>query len=137
VPAAGHRSDSKARHNYDLVIGPTANDDTRVTLQNYLLGILRFIEIGYETLKNIGAKHGKTIGQTALRFLIQRDVVVIPKSVHKERMAENFDIFDFTLSPDDMAEIEKLDKAESLFFRHDTPEAVEMFVNFVKERGNI
>jgi diketogulonate reductase-like aldo/keto reductase len=89
-----------------------------------------------ETLSEIGGKYGKSVAQTALRFLIQSGVVVIPKSTHKERMAENFDVFDFTLSPDDMNAIEKLDKAESLFFRHDTPEAVEMFVKFVKGRGD-
>ena len=89
-----------------------------------------------DTLREIGAKHGKSIAQTALRFLIQSGVVVIPKSTHKERMAENFDVFNFTLSPDDMNAIEKLDKAESLFFRHDTPETVEMFARFVKERGD-
>ncbi|MDR0662628.1 MAG: aldo/keto reductase [Spirochaetaceae bacterium] len=87
-------------------------------------------------LREINAKYGKSIAQTALRFLIQSGVVVIPKTTHKERMAENFDVFDFTLSEDDMARIGELDKAESLFFRHDTPEAVEMFVNFVKERGD-
>jgi diketogulonate reductase-like aldo/keto reductase len=89
-----------------------------------------------ETLREIGGKHGKSIAQTALRFLIQSGVVVIPKSTHRERMAENFDVFGFTLSDDDMRDIEKLDKGESLFFRHDTPEAVEMFVNFVKQRGD-
>jgi diketogulonate reductase-like aldo/keto reductase len=89
-----------------------------------------------ETLRKIGEKYGKSIAQTALRFLIQSDVVVIPKSTHRERMAENYNIFDFALSEDDMAEIEKLDRAESLFFRHDTPEAVEMFVSFVKQRGD-
>jgi diketogulonate reductase-like aldo/keto reductase len=89
-----------------------------------------------KTLREIGGKYGKSIAQTALRFLIQSGVVVIPKSTHKERMAENFDVFGFTLSDDDMRDIEKMDKAESLFFRHDTPEAVEMFVNFVKERGD-
>jgi diketogulonate reductase-like aldo/keto reductase len=89
------------------------------------------------TLREIGEKYGKSLAQTALRFLIQSDVVVIPKSTHKERMAENFNVFDFTLTDEDMREIEKLDTAESLFFRHDTPEAVEMFVNFVKVRGNI
>jgi diketogulonate reductase-like aldo/keto reductase len=90
-----------------------------------------------ETLRGIGEKYGKSIAQTALRFLIQSDVVVIPKSTHKERMGENFDVFDFVLSDDDMEEIEKLDKAESLFFRHDTPEAVEMFLNFIRMRGNV
>ncbi|MDR1537346.1 MAG: aldo/keto reductase [Clostridiales bacterium] len=90
-----------------------------------------------ETLKSIGAKYGKSVGQTALRFLIQSNVVVIPKSVHKERMAENFNVFDFTLSAEDMAEIEKLDTSESLFFRHDTPEAVEMFIGYIKGRGEV
>jgi diketogulonate reductase-like aldo/keto reductase len=90
-----------------------------------------------ETLRGIGKKYGKSIAQTALRFLIQSDVAVIPKSTHKERMKENFDVFDFTLSDEDMTEIKKLDKAESLFFRHDTPEAVEMFVNFIKMRENV
>jgi diketogulonate reductase-like aldo/keto reductase len=89
-----------------------------------------------EVLRTIGEKYSMTIGQTALRFLIQSGVVVIPKSTHKERMAENFNVFDFTLSDDDMCKIESLDTAESLFFRHDTVESVEMFVNFVKERGD-
>jgi diketogulonate reductase-like aldo/keto reductase len=90
-----------------------------------------------ETLREIGGKYRKSIAQTALRFLIQNGVVVIPKSTHKERMAENFNVFDFVLSDEDMREIERLDKAESLFFRHDTPETVEMFVSFVKQRGNV
>jgi diketogulonate reductase-like aldo/keto reductase len=88
-----------------------------------------------EVLRGIGAKYGKSIAQTALRFLIQSGIVVIPKSTHKERMAENFNVFDFTLSESDMREIETLDKAESLFFRHDTPETVQMFVEFIKARG--
>jgi diketogulonate reductase-like aldo/keto reductase len=86
-------------------------------------------------IKEIGDKYGKTVGQTALRFLIQCGVVVIPKSTHKERMAENLDVFDFALSEEDMRAIETLDTAESLFFRHDTPEAVEMFINLIKARG--
>jgi diketogulonate reductase-like aldo/keto reductase len=90
-----------------------------------------------ETLRDIGGKYGKSIAQTALRFLIQSGVTVIPKSTHKERMAENFNIFDFTLTDEDMRDIEKLDKAESLFFRHDTLEVVEMFVGFVKQRGDV
>lgn len=90
-----------------------------------------------KTLQEIGYKYRKSIAQTALRFLIQNDVAVIPKSTHKERMAENLNVFDFTLTDGDMREIEKLDKAESLFFRHDTPEAVEMFANVVKTRGNV
>jgi diketogulonate reductase-like aldo/keto reductase len=51
-------------------------------------------------------------------------------------MKENYDVFDFVLSQDDIFEIEKLDTAESLFFRHDSPETIEMFVNFVKQRGD-
>jgi diketogulonate reductase-like aldo/keto reductase len=90
-----------------------------------------------ETLRSIGEKYNKSVAQTALRFLIQNDIVVIPKSIRKERMAENFDVFDFSLSDEDMREIEKLDTAQSLFFRHDTPEAVEMFSRFIKERGDI
>jgi diketogulonate reductase-like aldo/keto reductase len=89
-----------------------------------------------EVLHKIGEKYGKSIVQTALRFLIQSGVVVIPKSTHKDRMAENFDVFDFALSDGDMKEIETLDKAESLFFRHDTPETVAMFVDFIKARGD-
>ncbi|MDR1542277.1 MAG: aldo/keto reductase [Clostridiales bacterium] len=90
-----------------------------------------------EALAGIGARYGKSIGQTALRFLIQSSVAVIPKSARKERMSENFNVFDFTLSAEDMSEIEKLDTAQSLFFRHDTPEAVEMFVGFIKQRGDL
>ena len=67
-------------------------------------------------LTAIGNKYGKTAAQVALRFLMQSDVVVIPKSVHKERMQQNFDVFDFTLSAEDMTAIEKLDSGESLFF---------------------
>ena len=63
----------------------------------------------------------KTPTQVALRFLIQSGVVVIPKSVHKERMEENFNIFDFTLSEEDMKTLETLDGGESLFFSHHDP----------------
>lgn len=78
------------------------------------------------TLTEIGAKYGKSAAQTALRFLIQSNVVVIPKSTHKERMEQNFDVFDFTLSVEDMAAIQKLDEGESLFFSHYDPATVEM-----------
>lgn len=78
------------------------------------------------TLTEIGAKYGKSAAQTALRFLIQSNVVVIPKSTHKERMEQNFDVFDFTLSAEDMAAIRKLDEGESLFFSHYDPATVEM-----------
>ncbi len=79
-------------------------------------------------LKEIGAKHGKSAAQVTLRFLIQSDVVVIPKSTHKERMEENFNVFDFTLTADEMAAIEALDGGESLFFSHYDPEIVEWFM---------
>ncbi len=83
-------------------------------------------------LKTIGKKYGKSVAQTALRFLIQRDVVVIPKSTHKERMEQNLDVFDFSLSTEDMETIGKLDKGESLFFSHYAPEAVKWLANYGK-----
>ena len=58
-------------------------------------------------------KYGKTAAQSALRFLLQNDVVIIPKSVQKDRMQENFDLFDFTLTAEEMAEIEALDGGEN------------------------
>lgn len=78
------------------------------------------------TLVEIGAKYGKSAAQTALRFLIQSNVVVIPKSTHKDRMEQNFNVFDFQLSAEDMAAIQKLDEGESLFFSHYDPATVEM-----------
>ncbi len=77
-------------------------------------------------LIEIGKKHNKSAAQVALRFLIQSNVVVIPKSTHKDRMEQNFDVFDFTLSTDDMTAIQKLDEGESLFFSHYDPATVEM-----------
>ena len=82
-------------------------------------------------LTAIGNKYGKTAAQVALRFLMQSDVVVIPKSVHKERMQQNFDVFDFTLSAEDMTAIEKLDSGESLFFSHYDPKTVEWFTSIL------
>ena len=79
-------------------------------------------------LKKIGDRHGKTVAQTSLRFLLQSDVVLIPKSTHKNRMEENFDVFDFTLSEDEMKEIEALDTGKSLFFSHYDPATVEWFM---------
>lgn len=75
-------------------------------------------------LEAVGKIHGKSVAQVALRYLIQRGVVVIPKSVHRERMVENFEVFDFALSDDEMAAIAGLDKGESLFFSHYDPEIV-------------
>ena len=85
-----------------------------------------------QTLKSIGEKHGKTVAQTALRFLIQSGIVVIPKSTHKERMKENFDVFDFSLTGDEMLQISSLDKEESSFFSHYEPETVEWFMQLIK-----
>jgi 2,5-diketo-D-gluconate reductase A len=75
-------------------------------------------------LSEIGTAYGKSVAQVVLRWLIQRDVVVIPKSVRAERMRENIDVFDFALSDDDMARIAELDTAATLFFNHDDPEWV-------------
>ena len=82
-------------------------------------------------LKEIGDKHGKSVAQTALRFLIQNGVIVIPKSVHKSRMEENFNVFDFTLTEEEMKRIEALDTGESLFFSHYDPETVEWFMSLL------
>lgn len=76
-------------------------------------------------LAAVGAKHGKSVAQVALRFLLQSDVVVIPKSVHKARMAENLQVFDFSLDAEDMAAIQALDQEESAFFSHYDPATVE------------
>lgn len=80
-----------------------------------------------ETVAEIAAAHGKTPAQVMLRWNMQRGVVVIPKSTHIERMEENFNVFDFTLSEDEMAKIDALDKKESAFFLHNDPERVEWF----------
>ena len=75
-------------------------------------------------LSEIGEKHGKSVAQVALRWLIQRGIVAIPKSVRAERMAENIDVFDFGLTDEQMASIATLDTESSLFFDHRDPEIV-------------
>ena len=82
-------------------------------------------------LKEIGANYSKSAAQVALRFLIQSGVVVIPKSTHKERMEENFNVFDFALTAEEMAKVEALDGGESLFFSHYDPKTVEWFMTLV------
>lgn len=82
-----------------------------------------------EVLTSIGKKYNKSIAQVILRWLVQRNVVVIPKSVHKERIIENFNVFDFELSADDMNKIATLDAKKSLFFDHRDPERVKWMGN--------
>jgi len=77
-----------------------------------------------ELLLSVGKKYGKSVAQVILRWLTQREVVVIPKSVRKERMEENFNIFDFELSQEDMEAIATLDTKQSLFFDHRDPAMV-------------
>lgn len=81
-------------------------------------------------LKKIGEKYGKSVAQVALRWLIQRDVVVIPKSTHIERMRQNIDIFNFSLSDEDMAAIATLDTGKSLFFDHHDAETTRLFMSW-------
>ena len=86
-------------------------------------------------LKAIGEKYGKTPAQVMLRWHIQRGIVVIPKSTHIERMEENFNIFDFELTAEDMEIIATLDKGQSSFFSHTNPNMVECFCKLVEERN--
>lgn len=81
-------------------------------------------------LLSIGKQYGKSAAQVALRFLLQEGVVIIPKSVHKERMVENLDILDFTLSAEDMAQLHALDTAHSLFFDHHNGDVTKMFMGW-------
>ena len=85
-------------------------------------------------LVEIGKKYGKTAAQVILRWDMQRNVVAIPKSTHIERMEQNFDIFDFELSEEDMAKIATLDKKQSSFFSHCDPKMVEWFAQMVEQR---
>lgn len=83
-----------------------------------------------ETLTKTGNSHGKSVAQIALRWLIQRGVIIIPKSVHIERMEQNLDIFDFELSDEEMAEIATLDTGKSLFFEHHDAETTKLFMSW-------
>ncbi|WP_339242291.1 aldo/keto reductase [Paenibacillus sp. FSL R5-0517] len=79
-----------------------------------------------EVLASIAGRHNKSIAQVVLRWLVQQDIVIIPKSVRKERLIENFDIFNFVLSPEEIATISTLDTKESLFMKIDDPEVAQM-----------
>ena len=83
-----------------------------------------------EILTTIGAKYNKSVAQTVLRWLIQRGIVAIPKSIRKDRLVENFKIFDFELSFEDMKSIEKLDTKTTLFFDHRSPETVQRLTSY-------
>lgn len=82
----------------------------------------------------IAGKYQKSVAQVILRWLVQRDIVALAKSTSIERMKENFEIFDFKLSSDDMNVIRTLDTENSLFFNHQAPETVDMFVNMIENR---
>lgn len=85
-------------------------------------------------LQEIGKKYDKTVAQVILRWQLQRGIVIIPKSTHKERMAQNLDVFDFTLTDEDMQDIAALDTKTSSFFSHQDTAIVEWFVKMEKER---
>lgn len=87
-----------------------------------------------KTIAEIAKKYNKSVAQVILRWELQRDIVVITKSVHIERMSENFNIFDFELTQSDMKAIATLDKNQSSFFSHSDPNMVEWFVKLVEER---
>lgn len=89
-----------------------------------------------ETIAKIAAKYNKTVAQVILRWELQRGIVVIPKSVHIERMEQNLDVFDFKLTEEDMNVMASLDKRQSSFFSHTDPAMVEWFVKMVEERKN-
>ena len=86
--------------------------------------------VSNELLKSIGNKYNKSVAQVVLRWLTQRGVLVIPKSVRKERMIENLNILDFELSTEDMISIQGLDTKTSLFFDHRDPEMVKGLSNY-------
>lgn len=98
-----------------------------------------------KVITQIGEKYGKSNGQVILRWLLQRGITVIPKSVHQKRMAENIDVFDFKLSDEDMVKITNLDKGESQFFDHRDPvtigqifgSSLKIVQNDEKEKGKI
>ena len=87
-----------------------------------------------EVLVKIAEKYDKSVAQIILRWLIERSIVVLCKSTHKERMMENIDVFDFALDEEDLIQIKELDTSASLFFSHQDPEMVEWFDEMVEVR---
>lgn len=89
-----------------------------------------------ETLTDIGNKYGKSVAQVALRYLLERGVIVIPKSTHKERMLQNLDVYDFNLSKHDMDVILKLDTGAPVIMpSHHDPEITKWFMNYIKGKA--
>ncbi len=84
-----------------------------------------------EILQNIGKKYNKSVAQVTLRWMIQRGIVVIPKSVHEKRIDENIDVFDFELTREEMDSIKKLDTKKSVFFSHRDPEIIKWFSTMI------
>lgn len=84
------------------------------------------------TLRSIAENHGKTATQVALRYLLQRGIIAIPKSTHKERMAQNFDVFGFDLTAEEMESIRPLDQAQGIAGSHRDPELVRFLINYEK-----
>ncbi len=89
-----------------------------------------------KTLMEIGRKHNKSVAQVILRWLFQRGIVSLAKSVHENRVKENFDIYTFSLDEEDMMSISALDQGLSSFFDHRNPKMVEWFAELIKERRN-
>lgn len=90
---------------------------------------------GNPVLKALAEKHGKTVSQVALRYLVQRSIPAIPKTVHRERMIENLDVFDFALSDDDMQAIAPLDREPDFRWSHRNPELVRFLLNYDKNNN--
>lgn len=87
------------------------------------------------TIKTLTEKYSKTAAQVALRYLIQRNIIAIPKSTHKERMAENIDVFDFQLTDEEMESIRLLDRPQPLEWSHRDPQLVRFLLNYDKQNN--